>query len=98
MSVEEIKTYLKQNKITYEQLAEKANIPIGTLRNLFSGRIANPGFNTMQAIYKALELSEGGEPMTAPKELIDNYERLNKMDKQKVIGYIQALLEAKKKS
>lgn len=97
MSVEEIKTYLKHHKITYEELANKSGVAIGTIRDIMRGATQAPRIDTMQAIYKALELSEGGEPMNVPKELIDNYERLNDIDKQRVIGYMQALLETKTK-
>ena len=54
MRPEEIKHYMKSNKITYEELSKKADIPIGTLKSIFSGRTPNPRIDTMQAIEKAL--------------------------------------------
>ncbi len=57
MEVQAIKTHLKSNKITYEQLSAKSGIPLNTLKNIFSGRTPNPRIDTMQAIQRALELN-----------------------------------------
>ncbi|MBQ3019109.1 MAG: helix-turn-helix transcriptional regulator [Clostridia bacterium] len=57
MEIQAIKTHLKSNKITYEQLSEKSGIPLNTLKNIFSGRTPNPRVDTMQAIEAALELN-----------------------------------------
>lgn len=97
MNIEELKAYMKSKGVSQIELSQKTGIPIQTLRKIFSGNVVAPRIDTMQAIYKALELSEGGEPMNVPKELIDKYKRLNDIDKQKVIGYMQALLETKTK-
>ena len=56
MEIQTLKTYLKSNKITYEQLSEKSGIPLNTLKNIFSGRTSNPRIDTMQAIEAALGL------------------------------------------
>lgn len=56
MTLEEIKSYLKVNKITYKELAEKSGVPESTLKNLFSGVTKNPRISTMQAIERALGL------------------------------------------
>ena len=58
MDITEIKHYLKANKITYEELATRSSIPIGTLKSIFSGRTPNPRIDTMQAIERALGLTE----------------------------------------
>lgn len=59
MTLEEIKSYLKVNKITYKELAEKSGVPESTLKNLFSGVTKNPRISTMQAIERALGLNKG---------------------------------------
>lgn len=56
--IEELKKYLKDNKITYKQLAEKCNVPESTLKNIFSGATKNPRIDTMQAIEKALGITD----------------------------------------
>lgn len=58
MTVEEIKKYMKDNKITYEELAQKANLSISTVKKIFSGSAKYPRIDTMQAIEKALNLKE----------------------------------------
>ena len=57
MDIQSTKSYLKSNKITYEQLSERSGIPLNTLKNIFSGRTPNPRIDTMQAIEEALELN-----------------------------------------
>lgn len=54
MTIKEIKEFMKINKITQVELAEKSNIPLSTLRQIFSGARKNPRIDTMQAIENAL--------------------------------------------
>lgn len=56
MKIETIKSYMKQNHITYEQLAEKSGVSISTIKKLFSGISQYPRIDTVQAIEKALGL------------------------------------------
>ena len=75
MTIEEIKKYMKENKITYEDLAERANLSISTIKKIFSGSAKYPRIDTMQAIEKALGLNQ------EPKDgfvLKDVYFRLGK--------------------
>ena len=58
MEINTIKQYMKNKKITYEQLSALSAIPIGTLKSIFSGRTPNPRIDTMQAIERALGLTE----------------------------------------
>ncbi len=57
MQIQQIKSYLKKNKITYIELSEKSGIPLGTLKNIFSKCNTNPRNDTMQAIQEALGLN-----------------------------------------
>ncbi len=57
MNILEIKTFMKKNGITQIELSQKSNIPLQTLRKIFSGKTANPRIDTMQAIEKALGIS-----------------------------------------
>ncbi|AWW06121.1 MAG: helix-turn-helix XRE-family like protein [Caudoviricetes sp.] len=56
MQISEMKIYMKQNKITYDELSDKSGIPIGTIKSIFSGRTPNPRVDTVQAIERALGL------------------------------------------
>lgn len=68
MTIEEIKQYMKKNNITQKVLAEKSQIPLGSLRNLFSYRIKNPGLETINKIIKALEDITGENILTIIKK------------------------------
>lgn len=57
MEVQAIKKYLKDNHITYEELAEKSKLSISTIKKIFSGISQYPRIDTMQAIEQALGLS-----------------------------------------
>lgn len=48
----------KEQKITLDILSAKSGIPLNTLKNIFSGRTPTPRIDTVQAIERALGLSE----------------------------------------
>ena len=91
MTIEEIKKYMKENKITYDDLSEKAKIPIVTLKSIFSGRTPNPRIDTMQAIEKALGLNQ--EPREKLKQIpvamYDGLDGLTDDQVQDVLKYIE---------
>lgn len=58
MDLERWKKVKKEKKLTIAQIAEKANLPKGTVQNIFCGYIPNPRIDTVQAIEHALELDE----------------------------------------
>lgn len=72
MTIEEIKKYMKLNNITQKTLAEKSQIPLGSLRNLFSYRIKNPGLETINKITKSLEEITGENILTLLNRSNDN--------------------------
>ena len=48
----------KEKKLTIAQIAELANLPKGTVQNIFCGYIPNPRIDTVRAIEHALGLDE----------------------------------------
>ena len=58
MTIQEIKLYLKNNKITYQELSNMSGIALNTLKNIFRGKTEHPRIDTMQAIEHALELDK----------------------------------------
>lgn len=56
MNIQEIKNYMKDHNISQIELAQKSNIPLQTIRKIFSGHTANPRIDTMQAIERALDI------------------------------------------
>ena len=61
MDVEKLNDERKKRKLSVAQLAEKANLPKGTVEKVLFGVVKNPRIDTMNAIEKALELSEWNE-------------------------------------
>ncbi len=54
ITIEEIKTYMKKNKITYKMLADKMGLSISTITKIFGGYAKFPRADTMDAIKRAL--------------------------------------------
>lgn len=48
---------LEENKISWQELAEIADIPVETMRNIYYGKVRDPKISTMLAISKALHVS-----------------------------------------
>ena len=61
MEIQEIKLFMKNKGITQIELAEKSQIPLTTIRYIFSGRTQTPRIDTMQAIEKACLESNPGD-------------------------------------
>ena len=99
MTVQEIKNHLKINKITYIELSKKSNIPLNTLKSIFSGATKNPRIDTIMSIEKALNLQSIiitnilNDISDEEKQLIFEYRKLETRMKARCIGYIFALQE-----
>lgn len=57
-TIQEIKSYMREKKITQDELSQKSGITIWTIKSIFSGRVKNPRIDTMNAIEKALGLDD----------------------------------------
>ncbi len=96
MTIKEIKEFMKINKITQVELAKQSDIPIGTLKSIFSGRTPNPRIDTMQAIENALGFVSPTAAQYTEKEndLVRLYRALpNEQLKARVFAYVIGLLE-----
>lgn len=96
MTVKEIKEFMRINKITQVELSEKSNIPLSTLRQIFSGARKNPRIDTMQAIENALGFVSPTAAQYTEKEndLVRLYRALpNEHLKARVFAYVIGLLE-----
>lgn len=54
MDLTEWKRTKKQKGMTIAEIAEKANLPKGTVQNIFAGYVPSPRLDTVQAIERAL--------------------------------------------
>lgn len=98
LSIQEIKAYMKNENITYQQLSDDSNIPLNTLKNLFRGKTKNPRIDTMQAICRALGLSTEQSPAdkltTAERELLTAFRALNGSMQAYVLQIVKAAVSA----
>ena len=58
MDIARLKQAKKELKITYEQLSQRSGIPLSTIYDIFRGVTSSPRIDTVQAIERALGLSE----------------------------------------
>ena len=65
MEIQAIKKHMKDNHITYEELAQRSGLSISTIKKIFSGISQYPRIDTIQAIEHALGLS----PEWTPEEI-----------------------------
>ena len=97
MEVQAIKKYMKDNHITYDELAAKSGLSISTIKKIFSGISQYPRIDTMQAIETALELNQPLKFTDEEKALgvvTDYKERLTE-DETELIDLYRALKDEK---
>ncbi len=91
MDIERLKKRKKELGWTLDEIAEKSGISRRTVSRLFSGNpdYPSPTYNTVQAIERALGLSEEGYKDTMPfevtpmeEEVIQTFRALSDEDKQ----------------
>lgn len=105
MTIEEIKIYMKKNKITYQELSDMSNIPITTLKDIFRGAIKNPRIDTFNAIETALGLNQKNAETTALNKIIQDLknaglteERYNAMTEEQRQDFLQLVKIMTKKN
>lgn len=93
MEIEELKLYLKQNGITYEDVARVSGLSISTIKKIFAGISKYPRIDTMQAIEHAVGLSnENISDLTyEEKQIIKDYRLLDKRGQKLVKDALAAL-------
>ena len=64
MNLELWKKIKKEKKLTIEQIAKAANLPKGSVQNIFCGYVPNPRSDTVEAIERALGINEKSPPAT----------------------------------
>lgn len=104
MTIIEIKNYMKKNKITYEMLSEKSNIPITTLKQIFCGKTKSPRIDTLNAITTALGLPSNENGYILPDALnnvqlafFEGIKDLTQEDLEDISNYIEFIKSRKNK-
>lgn len=62
MNLELWKKIKKEKHLTIEQIAKAANLPKGSVQNIFCGYVPNPRSDTVEAIERALGINEKSPP------------------------------------
>ena len=99
MDINDIKKYMKANKITYEALSTNSGIPLNTLKNIFRGKTKNPRIDTMQAIEKTLGLQNEKTPtqLSAGEEkLLEAFRQVPQEQQDLVLSMVKVALESLK--
>lgn len=78
MDIEKLKKAKKDKKLTFDQLSSLSGIPVSTIYDIFRGVTSAPRIDTVQAIEKALGLSETETASPAINALTDSENRLLK--------------------
>lgn len=103
----ELKTILREKKITYKELSEKTNIPEGTLKNIFSGFTKNPRIDTIQTIENAISIENkktqnleivNNYISNEEEEILDMYRKLSKENKSVILKNFYILLNPDERS
>ena len=80
MNLELWKKVKAEKKMTIADISTAANLPKGTVQNIFCGYIPNPRIDTVEAIEKALGINNQDVLPSVPeekKELVDLILKLN---------------------
>ena len=97
MTIQEIKDYIKIEKITYQALSDKSGIPLNTLKNIFRGKTENPRIDTMQAIERALGITEEvSEYSEDEKKLLALIADMTDEEAQELSNYIDFIISKRK--
>ena len=97
MEIQEIKNYMKRNKISYERLAEMTGLSKSTITKIFGGFAKYPRVDTMKTIEHALGLEHSNHSLISEltdeqKDLLSMYDKMTPAQKARLIGYAEGLL------
>ena len=74
MDLERWKQLKKEQKITFNELSKKSQIPKRTLEDIFAGRTTDPRTTTVEAIERALGLNEKNPTvLDAQSDIVENF-------------------------
>lgn len=99
MDVQEIKAYMKSKKITYDELSDKSGLSISTIKKIFSGISQYPRIDTIQAIEKALGISQEETAPTYTEEqrqLFDLIKQLTDDEVAELSNFVDFIISKRK--
>lgn len=85
-----LRSILKDEKMSYQELAERSDLPLETVRNIYYGKVNDPKVSTMLAISRVLGMSINrlmGERLFSEEEeeLVERYRKCGKHGKSMVM-------------
>ena len=98
MEIQAIKQYMRSNKITYDELAERTGLSKSCITKIFAGYAKYPRIDTMQAIEQALGFNrESLEWTEADKEagIIVDYREKMSADEREMLDLYRAVKDEK---
>ena len=99
MEIQEIKAYMKNKKITYDELANRSGLSISTIKKIFSGISMYPRVDTMQAIERALGIEEektAPEYTNAEMQLFELIKQLTDKEAEELSNFVDFILSKRK--
>lgn len=104
MDLTRLKEAKKRENLTIATIAERANLPKGTVQNIFCGYVPNPRSDTLEAIERALGLTSSewatkehtsnDEQLTQEEQtLLNNFRSLPRQERAQAIEYVQYLAD-----
>ena len=95
--IQEIKSYMKANRITYDELSERSGLSISTIKKIFSGISQYPRIDTMETIRRALGIEEQpSEYSEEEKRLLSLISELTDEEAQELSNYIDFIISKRK--
>ena len=58
MNLEQMRAKKKELGYTYEQIAERSGVPLGTVQKVFGGVTSSPRYDTLRALERVFEEKE----------------------------------------
>ena len=98
MDLELWKKTKKEKKLTIADIAKLANLPKGSVQNIFCGYVPNPRTDTVEAIEKALGLdkSEDIAISAEDRELIELIKQLSDEETKELSNFVDFIIAKRK--
>ncbi|MFA6866747.1 MAG: helix-turn-helix transcriptional regulator [Clostridia bacterium] len=94
ITINEIKVFMKEKKITYSTLSKKSGISISTIKDIMRGKTSSPRFDTVEAIISALGLENSqfaDKTSNKEKQLLQLFNTLSENGKNLALSNIQGI-------
>jgi transcriptional regulator with XRE-family HTH domain len=95
MDIKLIKAKLKEQKMTYEDLSQKTNLSLSTIKKILSGTAKYPRVDTIETIEKALGITDQ-VPTSEERELIELVKQFNEEEIKELSSFLDYIISKRK--